>query len=56
MSEREARLLATAQVFINATRGGILEDFIPWQDLRDALIAYPLSIVVDKEPTGRAAT
>jgi hypothetical protein len=45
VSEREAKLVAAAQAFIAATRGGILEAFIPWMDLRDALTAYPLHVL-----------
>jgi hypothetical protein len=48
MTEREARLVAAAQAFIRVTRGGILEQNAYWTDLRDALTAYPLQIVVDE--------
>jgi hypothetical protein len=48
MDERETRLLAAAQAFIAVTRGGILEDNYLWTDLRDAVAAYPLTVVVDR--------
>ncbi len=47
MSEREARLVAAAQAFVNVTRGGILEQLAFWADLRDALAAYPVRVVIE---------
>ena len=50
MSEREVRLVAAAQAFIRVTRGGILEQNAYWTDLRDALQAYPLTVVKERPP------
>lgn len=49
MTEREARLVAAAQAFIDVTRQGMLQHLSQWTDLRDALAAYPLRIVTDED-------
>jgi hypothetical protein len=49
VSDREVRLVAAAQAFVNVTRGGILEQNAYWVELRDALIAYPLQVVTDQK-------